>query len=114
MMNLKRATAIAVVALMAATASQSALADRKTKHTLIGAGIGGLAGALLSNGDPMAALAGAAAGGVVGNVTTDNDRHRGRGRQQQRPPQRHDDRGHGRDQRGDQRGDQDYGRGHGR
>jgi len=107
--------AATVFAFTAGALSQSALADRKTDHTLIGAGIGALAGALLSNGDPMAALAGAAAGGVVGNVTTENDRRHDRGRNQYRQQRgnndRRDDR---RPDRGGDRGDQGQWRGQGR
>lgn len=51
--------------------------DRKDKtgSTILGIGIGLLGGALLSDGDPWATLAGAAAGGAVGNAAAG---HRGR------------------------------------
>ncbi|WP_206433283.1 hypothetical protein [Sphingomonas sp. S-NIH.Pt15_0812] len=52
--------------------------DDKKKGTVIGAGIGLLAGALFSGGDPWASLAGAAAGGAVGNVTSGNKKDRDR------------------------------------
>lgn len=48
--------------------------DNKRKNSLIGAGIGLLGGAILSGGDPWAALGGAAAGGLVGNATTKDKR----------------------------------------
>lgn len=68
------------------SASGAALADKKTDHTLIGVGLGALAGALFSNGDPMAALAGAAAGGAIGNIATDDKKrvHQGDWRENQR------------------------------
>ncbi len=50
--------------------------DDKRRNTLLGAGIGLLGGAILSEGDPWATIAGAAAGGLVGNVTTKDKRHK--------------------------------------
>lgn len=84
---------------MAMSASHSAYADRREKNTWIGVGVGALAGGLLSNGDPLAMLGGAAAGGWVGNVTTPNDRDRhrahGRGTDQRNDTYRNDrDRNH--------------------
>lgn len=52
--------------------------DDKKKGTVIGAGLGLLAGAIFSGGDPWASLAGAAAGGAVGNVTSGNKKDRDR------------------------------------
>lgn len=63
-------------ALVCSTAATPAFAGRKTTNTLIGVGVGALAGAMLSDGDPWATLGGAAAGGFVGNVAT-HDHHRG-------------------------------------
>lgn len=49
----------------------------KTAGTVLGIGLGLLGGALLSDGDPWATLAGAAAGGAIGNAASDGrDRHR--------------------------------------
>lgn len=61
--------------LVCSTAVTPVFADRKTTNTIIGVGVGALAGALLSNGDPWAALGGAAAGGFVGNVATHDHNH---------------------------------------
>ena len=61
--------------------STAALADKQGRNTIIGAGLGGAAGALISEGDPWVILGGAAAGGVLGHVITDDDdrgRHRHR------------------------------------
>ncbi|MVW80876.1 glycine zipper 2TM domain-containing protein [Bordetella sp. 02P26C-1] len=55
-----------------------AVADDKTQNTIIGAGVGGVAGALLSDGDPLYTVGGAAAGGLLGNVLTDDDDHKKR------------------------------------
>jgi len=65
-----------LAAVLALGLSATALADKRTENTLIGAGLGGVAGALLSASDPLITLGGAAAGGVLGNVLTEDDRDR--------------------------------------
>jgi len=64
-----------------ALAGPAAAADRKTTNTLLGAGLGAAAGAVLSEGDPMIVLGGAAAGGLLGNVLTEDRRHYNRSHQ---------------------------------
>ncbi|KAA0889450.1 hypothetical protein [Pusillimonas sp. ANT_WB101] len=61
-----------VGALAMAMVSGAHASDRKTTNTLLGAGLGAAAGAVMSEGDPMLILGGAAAGGVLGNVLTVN------------------------------------------
>lgn len=62
-------------AMMALAAVQpAAAADRKTTNTILGAGIGAAAGAVLSQGDTLTTLGGAAAGGVLGNILTEEPR----------------------------------------
>ncbi|NGM87502.1 hypothetical protein G5B35_09295 [Parapusillimonas sp. SGNA-6] len=51
--------------------------SRKTSNTLMGAGLGAAAGAVVSGGDPLYAVGGAAAGGLLGNILTE-DRKGGR------------------------------------
>lgn len=63
-----------LVGILALGISSTALADDRTRNTIIGAGLGGVAGALLSEGDPLYTIGGAAAGGVLGNVITRDDR----------------------------------------
>lgn len=84
----KRLMQAVLAGVLALSFSASALADKQARNTVIGAGLGGVAGALLSDGDPWVTLGGAAAGGVLGNVMTDDhdrggrrhwDRDRGRG-----------------------------------
>src|SRR3546814_12244738 len=58
---------------LALAISTTALADDQTRNTIIGAGLGGVAGALLSDGDPLLTVGGMAAGGLLGNVITDDD-----------------------------------------
>lgn len=63
-------TALAIAPLHTASASD------KTTNTILGAGIGAAAGAVLSKGDTLATLGGAAAGGVLGNILTEEPRKR--------------------------------------
>lgn|SRR5690554_60828 len=68
-------TRFAVCGLAALAVSTTAVADDKTTNTLLGAGLGAAAGAILSEGDPMLTLGGAAAGGVLGNILTEDKKH---------------------------------------
>ncbi len=76
----KIAAAVAVGLALTVSAGQAAAGDRYGRkdntgeRALIGAGIGAVAGALLSDGDGGATVAGAAAGALVGAATADNDR----------------------------------------
>ncbi len=75
-MSLRRyAVQTAFCGLAALAASGSALAGPKTDNTILGAGLGAVAGAVLSQGDPLATIGGAAAGGLLGNVLTSNGHH---------------------------------------
>lgn len=71
----KRLTQVALAGVLALGMSTAALADKETRNTVLGAGLGGVAGALISEGDPLYTIGGAAAGGLLGNVLTDDDRH---------------------------------------
>lgn len=62
----------ALCGFMAIALSGNAAADQKTTNTILGAGLGAAAGALLSDGDPTLVLGGAAAGGLLGNVLTED------------------------------------------
>lgn len=70
-----RIAQLAVAGAMAIGISSHALASDKTTNTLLGAGLGAAAGALLSEGDPLLTLGSAAAGGVLGNVLTEERRY---------------------------------------
>ena len=48
--------------------------NTRRENAVIGLGAGAIAGALFSDGDPLAMLGGAAAGGVLGTVLTDDRR----------------------------------------
>lgn len=62
-----------VLALAATITACSGMSSRETTNTAIGAGLGGLGGAVLSGGDGWATAGGAVAGGVLGNILTDDD-----------------------------------------
>lgn len=67
---------LAVIGLLAfAMAGCASARDRRTDNTLIGAGLGAAAGAVISEGDPLYTLGGAAAGGLLGNILTEDRRH---------------------------------------
>ena len=77
-----------------AAVNPAAAADRKTTNTILGAGIGAAAGAVLSQGDTLATLGGAAAGGVLGNILTEEPRkHRHASRSHKSPRHVHHHRG---------------------
>ncbi|TEA79784.1 glycine zipper 2TM domain-containing protein [Allopusillimonas ginsengisoli] len=73
-LNVGRVAVIALVAV--ALAGCAGYQSRKTNNTLIGAGLGGAAGAVLSHGDPLTTVGGAAAGGLLGNILTEDKRDR--------------------------------------
>ena len=79
-MNIHKRLVQALLVGVLALGSGLAHADKQGRNAVIGAGLGGVAGALLSEGDPWMTIGGAAAGGVLGHVITpDNDRGNRRG-----------------------------------
>jgi len=62
-----------------AVAGCASARDRRADNTLIGAGLGAAAGAVLSEGDPLYAIGGAAAGGLLGNLLTEDRSYRSHG-----------------------------------
>lgn len=65
---------VALFAALAMAAMNPAAASDKTTNTILGAGIGAAAGAVLTQGDTLATLGGAAAGGLLGNILTEEPR----------------------------------------
>jgi hypothetical protein len=65
---------IATVGLLTFALAGCAHQSRKTSNTLMGAGLGAAAGAVVTGGDPLYTLGGAAAGGLLGNVLTEDRR----------------------------------------
>ena len=91
-MTLNRPFALlASAALFGLLLSSPAAADNKGRNTIIGAGVGAAAGAVLSNGDPVATIGGAAVGGLIGNVASKDKRYDDRRRYDNR---RYDNRRH--------------------
>lgn len=69
MFKRKSAVSLVVLALsvsLSACATWDKMSSRE-KSTAIGAGVGGVAGAAVSGGDPLSTVGGAAVGGVIGN-----------------------------------------------
>lgn len=63
--------AVGALALTLAAAQPAAAQDDRAKDALLGAAVGGVAGAILSQGDGNYALGGAAAGAAIGYVASD-------------------------------------------
>jgi hypothetical protein len=100
------AIALALSAGLASISDASAM-SRKDKRTVVGAVVGGVAGHLISNGDPTATVGGAVAGGAIGNLTTrdNHDRRYDRGYDNRRYDDRRHDRRYGYDRGHDRRND---------
>lgn len=69
-----RYTKLALIGLTALALAGCATHDRRQNNTMVGAGLGAAAGAVVSQGNPWYALGGAAAGGLLGNILTEDDR----------------------------------------
>jgi len=68
---------LAVYGLMAVTLAGCVGYDQRAGNTMLGAGFGAAAGGVLSEGDPLYMLGGAAAGGLLGNILTEDRGYRG-------------------------------------
>ncbi|MBQ0922163.1 osmotically-inducible lipoprotein OsmB [Hydrogenophaga aromaticivorans] len=67
------AASLTLVASLGACAGMS----RQDQNTAIGAGVGAVGGAVLTDGSALGTLGGAAIGGVIGNqIETDDERNR--------------------------------------
>jgi osmotically inducible lipoprotein OsmB len=64
-MNLLKKSAIAIFMLGALSACSNM--SQREKNTAVGAGIGGVAGAVLTGGSGIGTAGGAAVGGIIGN-----------------------------------------------
>jgi osmotically inducible lipoprotein OsmB len=67
MKTIQRWTAGVVVVMVLIGAAGCAGMSERDKSTAVGAGIGGVAGAVLTGGSTMGTVGGAAVGGVIGN-----------------------------------------------
>ncbi|RAK56956.1 YMGG-like glycine zipper-containing protein [Phenylobacterium deserti] len=103
------AVAAAMTGAVALPATQAAAADRKTERAVVGALIGGVAGAAVGNGDKGAIAVGALAGAALGAATgNDRDRRYSRSYRTQRPYYANDRYYGGYDRRYDRRYDNRY------
>ncbi|TDR70635.1 glycine zipper 2TM domain-containing protein [Paludibacterium purpuratum] len=64
-----------VLCVVAVTMTGCAEMPRQQRNTAIGATAGAVAGSILTDGDPLATLGGAAIGGVIGYKTTPTRHH---------------------------------------
>lgn len=87
------ALALALGAAAVAIPGDAAALSKKDRRTLVGAVVGGLGGALVSNGDPWATVGGALAGGTIGNVTAEDRARNQRWERDRRERERHWNRG---------------------
>jgi len=60
---------------MLALVSGCANMNHRQRNTAVGAGAGGVLGAVLTDGDPLATVGGAAVGGLIGYKTTGSSHH---------------------------------------
>ena len=67
MKTILRNTVIALMAAMLSGLAGCADMSRRDRDTALGAGIGAVGGAILTNGSPLGTVGGAAVGGVIGN-----------------------------------------------
>lgn len=74
MKQIKNFAAAGVVALALAGLTGCAGMSRQDKATAIGAGVGAVAGSVLTGGSTLGTLGGAAAGGLVGHETAKDKR----------------------------------------
>jgi osmotically inducible lipoprotein OsmB len=74
MQKIRNVAAVAVVALAAAGLTGCAGMSHQDKSTAIGAGVGAVAGSVLTGGSAVGTLGGAAVGGLVGHETAKDKR----------------------------------------
>ncbi len=67
MTKISRMTTSVVIATFLLSLSSCAGMSSRDKSTAIGAGVGGVAGAVLTNGSVLGTVGGAAVGGIIGN-----------------------------------------------
>lgn len=64
---IKKLTSIAAIATVAVSLSACAGMSRQDQNTAVGAGVGAVAGSVLTGGSAIGTVGGAAVGGVIGN-----------------------------------------------
>lgn len=69
-MNIKRAAGVLVVVMATLSVTACGHMSNRDRNTAIGAGVGALGGAVLTDGSTLGTLGGAALGGIIGHQTS--------------------------------------------
>ncbi|UTO03710.1 osmotically-inducible lipoprotein OsmB [Serratia nematodiphila] len=69
-MNIKRAAGVLVVVMATLSVTACGHMSNRDRNTAIGAGVGAVGGAVLTDGSTLGTLGGAALGGIIGHQTT--------------------------------------------
>ena len=69
-MNIKRAAGVLVVVMATLSVTACGHMSNRDRNTAIGAGVGAVGGAVLTDGSPLGNLGGAALGGIIGHQTS--------------------------------------------
>ncbi|WP_336064436.1 osmotically-inducible lipoprotein OsmB [Serratia sp. 201] len=69
-MNIKRAVGVLVVVMATLSVTACGHMSNRDRNTAIGAGVGAVGGAVLTDGSTLGTLGGAALGGIIGHQTS--------------------------------------------
>ncbi|EPG5721058.1 MULTISPECIES: osmotically-inducible lipoprotein OsmB [Serratia] len=69
-MNIKRAASVLVVVMATLSVTACGHMSNRDRNTAIGAGVGAVGGAVLTDGSTLGTLGGAALGGIIGHQTS--------------------------------------------
>ncbi|HFK4648730.1 TPA: osmotically-inducible lipoprotein OsmB [Serratia marcescens] len=69
-MNIKRAAGVLVVVMATLSVTACEHMSNRDRNTAIGAGVGAVGGAVLTDGSTLGTLGGAALGGIIGHQTS--------------------------------------------
>ncbi|AXX24488.1 osmotically-inducible lipoprotein OsmB [Serratia marcescens] len=69
-MNIKRAAGVLVVVMATLSVTACGHMSNRDRNTAIGAGVGAVGGAVLTDGSTLGPLGGAALGGIIGHQTS--------------------------------------------
>ncbi|AGE18169.1 osmotically-inducible lipoprotein B [Serratia sp. OLHL2] len=69
-MNIKRAAGVLVVVMATLSVTACGHMSNRDRNTAIGAGVGAVGGAVLTDGSTLGTLGGAALGGIIGHQTS--------------------------------------------
>ncbi|AEF45444.1 glycine zipper 2TM domain-containing protein [Serratia plymuthica] len=69
-MNIKRVAGVLVLVMATLSVTACGHMSNRNRNTAIGAGVGALGGAVLTDGSTLGTLGGAALGGIIGHQTS--------------------------------------------